>query len=446
MKKGILIIMALVVGFGMHAQNLKVQSALDAIQNNDIEKAKKYIDEATTHESTEKNGKAWLIKAFVYQAIGTDKLKNKEGMEVPFIANINGKQYEIDLNKAKSLRPTTENPFGDAIKAFNRYLYFEKRPEEQVVVIATSSIAVNAYNKGVDAYKNESFDEAIAAFDDIESVANLKKGEFYKTLPNEFAPFKAQLTSLLANSAKYKAYCSYNKGDDKVSLPILEKCMTIPGAADDNIYLMAARIYKKQNNDSKYMATIKSGLEKFPDSKALKNEELNFFVTSDNPEAAAKKLEEAIAADPSSPELHFNLGVMYDKLSASSKDAGKTVEYFNKSVESYKKSIQLDPTNSDYQFNLGALYYNKAKIITDEMNQLPLNDNRYDGMKKDRDAQMGLALPYLEQAKSSLEKKDLKDEMNSRTYKNSLIALQSVYSILGKMDQAKAVGAILNGL
>ena len=48
--------------------------------------------------------------------------------------------------------------------------------------------------------------------------------------------------------------------------------------------------------------------------------------------------------------------------------------------------------------------------------------------------------------KTTLEKKDLKDEMNSRTYKNTLIALQSVYSILGKMDQAKAVGTILNGL
>jgi tetratricopeptide (TPR) repeat protein len=172
---------------------------------------------------------------------------------------------------------------------------------------------------------------------------------------------------------------------------------------------------------------------------------LNFFITGDNPDAAAKKLEEAIASDPNSAEYRFNAGVMYDKLAVASKDKMKKNEYFDKSEAAYKKAIELDAKNTDYKFNLGALYFNKAKEIIDVMNK-ELDNKKYEAMKKDRDAQMALALPALEGVKTTLDAKGLGDERDKQTYKSTLEALKSVYAILGKLDKAKEVSSLLQKL
>lgn len=446
MRKAILILMTTVIAFGAQAQKLNIQSALNAVKNNDFAKAKKYIDDATTNASTAKSGKAWLIKAFIYQAIGSDPMVDpKTKKPLPFVATINGKPYIMDLTKAKSLRPSTPNALSGAVTAFNKYLAYDKRADEAIVAPAVSAIAVGAYNKGAADYKNEKYDAALENFEMVNKVANMRGGKFFSSLSDDFAPYKKQMTNIKGSALKYKAYVAYNKGDDKMALPILEETIAAD-LADDNIYLMAAQLYKKQKNDSKYKSTLQAGLAKFGDSKALKNEELNNAITGGNPDEAAKKLEGAIAKDPKSAELRFNLGVMYDRLSGASKDKAKKAEYFGKSVSAYNKAIELDPSKSDYQFNAGVLYFNKAKVITDAMNKLELGDKRYDIMKKDRDGVMAQSMPFLEQAKATLEKQGLDNEMNSRTYKNTLLALKNVYSILGKLDKVKATGALLKKL
>ena len=448
MKKVLFILLASVLAIGAQAQKLNIQTALNAIKSGDFSKAKTSIDKATANgSSTAKNGKAWLVKAFIYQAIGSDQTMDpKTKLPLPFVATINGKQYVMDLAKAKSLRPSTPNALNTAITAFNKYLAYDKRADEEIVLPAVSTMAINAYNKGTKAYKDEKYDDAMKSFEMVEKVAGLKNGKFFSSLSSDFAPFQKQMSQLTESSMKYKAYVAYNKGDDNISLPILEKTVS-SNMADDNIYLMLARLYKNKKDNDKYMSTIKAGLAKYPDSKALKNEELNFYVTSENPDAAAKKLEDAIAKDPNSAELRFNLGVMYDKLSKSAKDESKKAEYFDKSLIAYKKAIELDPSKSDYQFNAGVLYFNQAQKINSAMNKLDLEDTKnYDAMKKQRDAKMGEALPFLEQAKSTLEKQGLKDELNRSTYKNTLGALKSIYSILGKLDKVKAMNALLKKL
>jgi len=59
--------------FQVNAQKANIQSAINYLKDNDIANAKKMIDEATISESTKANAKAWLLKAVIYQAIGTPK-------------------------------------------------------------------------------------------------------------------------------------------------------------------------------------------------------------------------------------------------------------------------------------------------------------------------------------------------------------------------------------
>ena len=445
MKKGLLIILASILTFGLQAQKLNIQNALEALKENDIAKAKSYINKATTNESTKTNGKAWLVRAFVYQAIGTDKKTLQDprtGKTIPFVANINGKSIEINLDKAHSLRPTTKQPLKKALQSFNRYIVYSKRPDNAIVAQAISAIGINAYGGGIKAFNAKKYDKAIETLALIDRIANLKKGKFIPSLGARYEPYKKQLKKMQGSAHKYTAYALYNKGDDNLTLAALEKCMTTPSSSSEDIYLMAVNIYEKKKDMAKYQAVLAEGVKKYPDGKKLQDEQLNYLISTNKISEAIAKLEEAIAKNPAKGQYHLNAGVLYAKLSGSSKDPKGKVDYFNKAESAYNKAIELEKDNPDFRFNLGALYFNKAKDITDIMKNEPDN-TKYAAIKKKRDAVMNKALPILESTKATLETKDLKKAKYLGTYKATLGALKSAYANLGKLDKAQAIGDLL---
>ncbi|MBP6455737.1 MAG: hypothetical protein KA275_03305, partial [Chitinophagaceae bacterium] len=230
---------------------------------------------------------------------------------------------------------------------------------------------------------------------------------------------------------------AYKMGNNDVTIGILEKTMKNPIINDENIYIMAADIYREKKETDKYLAVLQAGKKKFPNSKSISNEELNYYITSGNTSEAVSKLEAAAAADPSKAELQFNLGVLYSGLSEKETDAKKAAEYFEKSSAAYKKSIELDGKNPDYIYNYGVLEYNKAKKMTDVMNKE--NDNaKYDVMKKERDVVINRALPLLEKALSVIEAAGISDS-NKGTYSNVLEGLTQAYTVLNMNDKAGAI-------
>jgi len=441
MKRGIIILMTCLLSVSLQAQKLNVTNAIEAIKDNDIAKAKTLIDQAVKNESTKKSGTAWLVRAFVYQAIGTDEVKGKDGKDVPFVAVINGKARTIDLNKAKSLRPTTDAPLKNSLKSFNRYLVYTKKPDNSLVARAASMILLNGYGQGVESYKAEQYDKAFEKFALVDRIANLKKGKFIPELPAQYNPFKAQIKDVQANILKLKASALYNKGDDDATLPVLLEAMKNPKSATADMYLMVANIYQKKGETAKYESILKEGMSKYPKSKALENEELNYLIRTGKVGAALKKFEDAIAKDPTNAEYHMNAGAMYAKM-AKTGDAASKESYFKKSEASYKKAIELDASKPDYQFNLGALYYNQAKEVGDVMNNTADNA-KYKVMKKEYDAILAKAVPILEKTKTTLEGKDLTKARNRSTYSSTLGALKDAYLSQNQLEKAKAINTLI---
>ncbi len=105
-----------------NAQKANIQSAINYLKDNDIANAKKMIDEATTSESTKNNAKAWLLKAVIYQAIGTPK----EVMpQLQFILNEN--PYIISLENANTLMSVAPNALNDAIDAYKKTISLDPK-------------------------------------------------------------------------------------------------------------------------------------------------------------------------------------------------------------------------------------------------------------------------------------------------------------------------------
>ncbi len=441
MKKGFLIVLVSFITLGLQAQKLNIQNALDALKENDVAKAKEYIDKATTNESTKKDGKAWLIRAFVYQAIGSDVTKTKEGQVVPMLANINGKVVKIDMEKANSLKPSTPDPLKKSLQSFNRYIVYSKRPDNDLAARAASMILLSGYGQGVKAYKAEQYDKAFKKFALVDRIANLKKGKFIPSLPAKYDQFKKQIKDVQANIMNLKASSLYNQDDYKAALPIILEILKSPKAAPD-MYLRAANIYQKEGNSAKYEAMIQEGLQKHPSNKALKNEELNYLLRTNKIDKAVEKFEAAIAKDPQNSEYHMNAGALYAKLSDAAKDQATRTQYFTKAEAAYKKAISLDGDKPNYQFNLGSLYYNKAAKIGTVMNN-EADNAKYKKLKVGFDAALGKALPILEKTKATLEGKDLTSAGNLSTYKSTLGALKKAYVNLNKLDKAGEITKLL---
>ena len=98
-KKLSLLIACLFITTLSFAQKANIQSAINYLKENDIEKAKKMIDDAVVNESTKTSAKAWLLRGVINQAIATPS----EFMP-KLIFMLNDNLYNIDLASANALK------------------------------------------------------------------------------------------------------------------------------------------------------------------------------------------------------------------------------------------------------------------------------------------------------------------------------------------------------
>ncbi len=424
MKKISLVLLGTFMMGAAFAQKQNIQTALDYLKSDEYANAKTAIDQAVENASTITNAKAWLVRGVVYQAISSDP----EAMPVSTII-LNEKPYQLDIKKASALKASNPNAAKIAKESYAKVMELDKKYDKQELFPLVAGLLYSNYNTAVAAYSKDDSKTAFEYFGNLEELSQLDNGNLFKGIP--------QMDTMVAQAKLYQAYSAYKMGNNDVTIGILEKTMKNPIVNDENIYIMAADIYREKKETDKYLAVLQTGKKKYPNSKSIANEELNYYITSGNTSEAVSKLESAVAADPNKAELHFNLGVLYSGLSEKETDAKKGAELFEKSAASYKKAIELDGKNADYIYNFGVLEYNKAKKMTDVMNKE--NDNaKYDVMKKERDVVINRSLPLLEKALSVIETAGISDA-NKGTYSNVLEGLTQAYTVLNMNDKAGAM-------
>jgi tetratricopeptide (TPR) repeat protein len=197
-----------------------------------------------------------------------------------------------------------------------------------------------------------------------------------------------------------------------------EKQPSVKGEIVKNIAL----IYNMKGDTEKAKTAFVNARKANPDDVSLIIGEADLYLKSKDMVKYKQLITEAVAKNPNDADLFYNLGVV-----TAETDAKEATAY-------YQKALQIKPDYVNANINLGLLQLKDEQKLVDQMNSITGNtakDNqRYDELKKQKDAMYVKALPYFEKAH-----KDAPDNQYVIT------TLATMYQAMDKQAEYKAMKA-----
>ena len=342
MKKSLILFsLSLLITVGSYAQNNKRTSAYMYNKNQQYAKAKEAIDEAVLHSKTQKDAKTWMYRGEIYYNIaesGAAVLIAPDALNISYESLMSAKEFD-----------TKESYTAD----INRLL---------------GNLSILIFNKAHTQYQNEEYDEAVNNY-----VMGFNIGE--------------SMGKLDTVTAFYIGMIGVEAKKPQIAADYLAKCAEAK-YNDPRVYLYYARAEKQLGDTTKAFDILTMGREIYPAESSLQLEEAQLFLETGNNEMLVNSLKSAIELDPENANLYRVLGSTYE-----------SVNDEDNAIECYKKAIELNSEYGDAIFNLGAIYVNRASQLYTEANNLPFEENeKYNKLKAEADADLHLALPYLEKS------------------------------------------------
>ena len=180
-------------------------------------------------------------------------------------------------------------------------------------------------------------------------------------------------------------------------------------------------LYRSEKEDmDKVLEVVDQALEQYPESKDLVQEKITTLIIMERSDEAEAELEKAISNEPTNALYYYFLGYLYD-----------VKEEVDKSIEQYKKSIELNPEYYEANYNLAVMYYNKARKLISELNNLSLDEYRKKETEYVEKARVHFeeSLPYFEKAVEIKPDEDIQ----------LLETLEGVYLQLKMTEKAEAL-------
>jgi tetratricopeptide (TPR) repeat protein len=362
-----------------------------------LEEARLKIDEAVQKADAANSGSIWQIRGDIYNAFVQKDLALRS----------------IDANAKPKNPKYAYYAFESFAKAFQ---FSEKKYDKSQAIKGIAEVQSEMLNGGIDMFSKEQFEDAYLMFSGALQADELLKANNQKSV---FGDDQAQrddvvyYTGLAALQAKRTPDAAryfetlYNKGTDKAA--VYEGLYNVRLAAGD---------------EAGAQKILTEGRQKFPQDGALLFAEINTFLKAGKLDQLIGSLKEAIQKEPTNMALYTTLGNVYDQLYQSeirNKNEAKAQEYYNAALEQYQATLAKDANNVDANYALGALYFNKAAIISQQMNDWQDYSGpglkKLDAMKVQMMSLFDQALPYFQKA-----------EMADPNDLNTLIALSEIFA------------------
>ncbi len=339
----VLLVVSIFITMGSYAQKNKRTSAFMYNKNKQYDKAMVAIDEAVKHPKTINDARTWMYRGIIYYNIASDTSAAVQNL-APDAAEI-------------------------AVKSFAKAReYDEKDAFQGEMAMYLLNLTNMFYQKGATGFRNSDYEGALINFKQAFDIAQMD-GNF-----DTIAAFNIGMSGIYSDN-------------QAVAIEYLQKCVDVK-FMDPRVYLFYSRAEKQLGDTTKAFEILNLGREYFPDENSLQLEEAQLFLETGNNDMLVNSLKEAIAADPSNPNLYRVIGQTYENIGDN-----------DNAIESYKKAIELNPDFTDAIFNLGAIYVNRASVLYTEANNLPFEEaEKYEKLKGEADADLHLALPYLEKS------------------------------------------------
>ena len=375
------------------AQKSLVSASWNHLKYDELDKAKKKIDDASLHSQTKGMAKTWYYRGLIYQAIFNHKVFGS-------------------LDSA---------PLEKSFDSYKKALEIEPKGEFSEDIL--NRIRTVAFYSGVEDYKKKNYEKASSSF---EYIAAKNPGD---TLALLYAAYSADYGGMSEKAIGY-----YKR--------LIEMNHTELEPEKSNIYLELANLYKNSRKDTtEALATISRGRKKYPDAGNLIREEANLFLMKGQFSEAKERLELEIRKNQGDSNLHLVLGGIYEGLANpktnGSKPGGKVSNYqelMGMAEEHYRKAIDIRSDYFEAYYNLGAMYFNQGADMMNEANALK-SDSDYKAAKAKAEEKLRQSVPYLEKA--------LEMQPND---KNTLISLKQIYIRTGDSENYNKIKSALDKL
>jgi tetratricopeptide (TPR) repeat protein len=389
------------------------------------QKGKAAIDAAVSHPDTKDKPETWLTKAGIYI----------------------GMQENPKLN--------ADNPYREGIAALKKAIELNKKLEsDQQVVNLLANGAFYSYNDGINTYNKSKFPEAYALFKDGQELLGPDKDKRFILMP-VIDTIRTQSRMFMGLVSYYDSDNGKNTSKINDAITVLEPLKNSAYLSPDylaNIYIVLAQSYEKKGDKEKQLAAIKEAKQKFPNDQNIDALEVNYALEHGTQGDAIKKMEEAIAKNPSNPELQLNLGILYATLAKPAGGAAppaNAAEYRKSAEAAYQKAISMAPDNGTYNYQLGSYYFNQAADIITVMNNLgnsKEDQRQYTELNKQKDDLFAKALPLLEKSRGLFEAKGKLGAEEQKSYYNCLTGLKEIYVRMDQTDKAAEIRTKINAL
>ena len=383
--------------FGLNAQSLMVESAVQDLRKGSLKKAKTEIDAAAVHEKTKDDAKTWYYRALVYAQIGTDAQQAKP--------------------KYKGLAPDwADQAYQSALEC--------KRLDSQNeynkgLVSVFSTVGYDFYNRSRKLFNEKNYAEAMQVASQAAEMYN-NGGEGDNAAEAMFvAGLSAVASHDTANIKKYFNQLMRKKTDK------------------EQVYTYLFNVYKAEGNVDQAMKVA---------SNYQKNTKGNYkayllmaegYLLNENVEKGKEMINQAL-------ELTKDSVNIYPALLCQSGALLELTNDIEGAQAKYQESLTLKPVQFEGNFNMGKMFYNRA---VDKLQSAPepdpFNEETIELASKLEEEAKGYfsqAITYLEKAVQYID--NLPDgqekQMQRPNLGNALQALSTAYARVERYEDSKA--------